>query len=432
MCKVQILRALVNRRLTAAVEEIFVVFERTIAEYEGELSRTKEENERQRKLLNAVFKDPQVVLQRADFQKVTDCQERHPQLQRASSTLKQEDPQHPHIKEEGGELWTTQEGECLLGLEETDLTKLPGVSVKSEDHEDKPPESSQLHQSPREDNRGTEPPCSSSQHMTTEYDGDHCGGSQAGILLAPLSDDDDATSHTPEAKDRNDTQGPLSGDADCEGDMRTQIDSKHSECSKKKTGKKCLTCPVCENVYNKSALPQHMRTHTGEQPFSCSVCCQRFAHKSNMVTHMRTHTGEQPFICAVCGSRFSFKSNLIKHMRTHTGEKPFSCSLCVKTFARRDILAAHMRTHTGEKPFSCSVCYQRFSQKVHMIKHMRTHTGEKPFSCSVCGKTFGQRAHMTLHMRTHMIEKTYICSFCDKSFTNKVDMVKHMGIHTVE
>lgn len=62
MCKVEMLRALLNQRLSAAVEEILVVFERTIAEYEEELSRTKEENERQRKLLDAALKKPQVVL----------------------------------------------------------------------------------------------------------------------------------------------------------------------------------------------------------------------------------------------------------------------------------------------------------------------------------------------------------------------------------
>ncbi|XP_054626290.1 uncharacterized protein LOC129178262 isoform X3 [Dunckerocampus dactyliophorus] len=50
MCKVRMPRRFVNQRLTAAVEEIFVVLERTIAEYEEELCRTKEENERQRQL----------------------------------------------------------------------------------------------------------------------------------------------------------------------------------------------------------------------------------------------------------------------------------------------------------------------------------------------------------------------------------------------
>uniref|UniRef100_A0A3B3ZD93 C2H2-type domain-containing protein n=1 Tax=Periophthalmus magnuspinnatus TaxID=409849 RepID=A0A3B3ZD93_9GOBI len=44
--KGQTLRALVNERLTAAAEEIFALFERTIAEYEEELCRSKEENQR--------------------------------------------------------------------------------------------------------------------------------------------------------------------------------------------------------------------------------------------------------------------------------------------------------------------------------------------------------------------------------------------------
>ncbi|XP_072768261.1 uncharacterized protein [Nerophis lumbriciformis] len=100
--------------------------ERTIAKYEEELCPTKEEKERQHQLLDAVFKKHQVVLHRTDIQ------------------------QPPHMKEEEEEVWITQEGECLLGQEEDDVSKFPltVVSVKTEEHEDKPPESSQLHHSP--------------------------------------------------------------------------------------------------------------------------------------------------------------------------------------------------------------------------------------------------------------------------------------------
>ncbi|XP_061748980.1 uncharacterized protein LOC133547175 isoform X2 [Nerophis ophidion] len=62
----------------------------------------------------------------------------------------QEDPQPPHIKEEEEEVWMSQEGECPVGQEEADVSKFPltVVYVKTEEHEDKPPESSQLHHSP--------------------------------------------------------------------------------------------------------------------------------------------------------------------------------------------------------------------------------------------------------------------------------------------
>ena len=56
MSKVQTLRVVVKQRLTAAAEEIFELFERTIAEYEEELCR-------HRKLLDAVFQ-PRVQLHR--------------------------------------------------------------------------------------------------------------------------------------------------------------------------------------------------------------------------------------------------------------------------------------------------------------------------------------------------------------------------------
>ncbi|KAI9523176.1 hypothetical protein NQZ68_030524, partial [Dissostichus eleginoides] len=64
MSKVDMLRLVVSERLTAAALEIFGLFERTVAEYEEQLCRSKEENERHRKLLDAVLK-PEVRLHRA-------------------------------------------------------------------------------------------------------------------------------------------------------------------------------------------------------------------------------------------------------------------------------------------------------------------------------------------------------------------------------
>ena len=56
MSSVECLREFVNERLTSAAEEIFGVFKRTMVEYEEEI-------ERQRKLLDVVWK-PDIKLHR--------------------------------------------------------------------------------------------------------------------------------------------------------------------------------------------------------------------------------------------------------------------------------------------------------------------------------------------------------------------------------
>ncbi|XP_078032179.1 uncharacterized protein LOC144467443 [Epinephelus lanceolatus] len=369
MSKVQMLRAFVNQRLTAAAEEIFELFETTIAEYEEKLEFSSKENHRQRKLLDAVY-NSEVRSHRADVQQpFVVKEEASPEQQEWSSSLDQEDPEPPHIKEEQEELWSSQEGEQLQGLEEADVKfTLTSVSVKSEEEDEEIPQSSQFYK------RQTE-------QMETEADGEDCGGPE------PARNSDSDTHLQPDTIERT-LHSELETDdsRDWEETQESQSDSNLLQNNE---------VPVSDMDYNTGKTS--LRDHAGKNCFTCSVCKANFSLSNSLVKHMRIHTEEKPFCCTVCSKRFAQRQHLRRHLTFHSGVKPFSCSVCSKKFTLKQNMKRHLVVHTGEKPFSCSICSKGFALKGDLRRHLTVHTGEKPFSCSVCNKRYTRPCFVKRH-----------------------------------
>ncbi|XP_034037158.1 zinc finger protein 39-like [Thalassophryne amazonica] len=450
MSKVRVLRALVEQRLAAAAEEIFGLFERTIAEYQEELWRSKD-NERQ--LLDAVlnpevrvhtadshqvFSDAQSVLQFAGLQ----CMFCSLQIEASSGHLHQKHLRDAVYFFDG----STEKFVVACYCQDTKIShrchnhcplcnyrvfsrtvsfrkhlqQVHGIaSYKKKDvqqvlvgKEDIPPDQQDVGLTLKPKDSQT-PHIKQQEAEVTKF-----------VCVHVKSEDDEEKPpfyhfHQRQHQETREVEPlassstvPMKAETDVEDYDRPEMsinphDDKTPHSSVAKTEQKDhWTEPwepqlALKTHKNNEVYIYDKKNNPGKKIHKCSKCGKTFRHENALNVHKKIHNVQKSFNCSACDKTFKYSVSLRRHIRSHTGEKPFVCSVCGKAFTQTATLKFHMRSHTGQKPFSCSVCKKHFGRKGDIERHMRTHTGEKPYVCPFCNKAFTRRASLTQHIRVH-------------------------------
>ncbi|XP_010879398.2 zinc finger and SCAN domain-containing protein 21 [Esox lucius] len=347
MSKLELLNIFLNERLTAAAEEIFGAVKGTLVEYQTEIVRSKEENDRLRKLLDIAVQRVLIQTERHAShltEEVSSLEQQHCE-QEWSPDLGQ-NPEPTRIKEEH-ELRISQEDDQLQSLDsDSKVESIYTPPFEKNLFDQDPPQTSTLLSTQAVDNGEGDSSARTTSNMQikTEKEGE-------GYDTSKTISDSSVNSDCPATQSENGAQPSVNSIFQRDGFLEYKAPPPQGT----------------NSAYERERIGVHI--HVRGQNIS-KLPQQRSPYQPQGI--------QRVYRCRECGKCFSFSCQLEVHMRWHTKERPFSCSVCRKGFTTISMLRRHHRIHTGEKPFRCHVCGKCFNQSAHLNTHFKIHPGERP------------------------------------------------------
>nr|XP_027802254.1 sal-like protein 4 isoform X1 [Marmota flaviventris] len=235
----------------------------------------------------------------------------------------------------------------------------------------------------------------------------------------------------------------------------------------------------------------------------CKYCSKVFGTDSSLQIHLRSHTGERPFVCSVCGHRFTTKGNLKVHFHRHPQVKanpqlfaefqdkmaagngiPYALSVPVPVdesslsldskpvlVTGTPCLGLPQNLSPGTNPkdlrggllpgdlqpgpsleseggpplsgvgpnhnsprvggFQGSGTSEPGSETLklqQLVENIDKATTD-PNECLICHRVLSCQSSLKMHYRTHTGERPFQCKVCGRAFSTKGNLKTHLGVH---